>query len=90
LEFIRDYDLGINYHSAKASVVADALSQRSHAYHLIVKNILFELCDEFAKLELVANIEVVEMEVGTSLLQEIRKAQLEDEKIQDIKHNIKE
>jgi hypothetical protein len=48
------------------------------------------LCDEFAKLKIVANIEVMEKEVGSSLLQEIRKGQLEDEKIQEIKHNIKE
>jgi hypothetical protein len=47
---------------------------------------------EFDKLNLriVANTEVMEMEVGSSLLQEIRKGQLEDEKIQEIKHNIKE
>jgi hypothetical protein len=52
----------------------------------------FELCEEFDKLNLriIANIEVVEMEVRSSLLQEIRKGQLEDEKIQEIKHNIKE
>jgi hypothetical protein len=31
LQLIKDYyDLGINYHSGKANVVADALSQRSH------------------------------------------------------------
>jgi hypothetical protein len=48
------------------------------------------LCDEFAKLKIVANTEVVEMEVGSSLLQEIRRGQVEDEKIQEIKHNIKE
>jgi hypothetical protein len=35
-------------------------------------------------------MEVVEMEVGSSLLQEIHKGQVEDEKIQDIKRNIKE
>jgi hypothetical protein len=62
-------------------VVADALSQRFHANHLIVKSISLELCDEFAKLKLVANTEVVETEVGSSLLQGIRKGQLEDEKI---------
>jgi hypothetical protein len=52
----------------------------------------FELCEEFDKLNLriIANMEVVEMEVHSSLLQEIRKGQLEDEKIQEIKHNIKE
>jgi hypothetical protein len=55
-----------------------------------VKSIPSELCDEFAKLKIVANTEVVEMEVGSSLLQEIRRGQVEDEKIQEIKHNIKE
>jgi hypothetical protein len=30
LELIKDYDVGINYHHAKANVVADALSRRSH------------------------------------------------------------
>jgi hypothetical protein len=41
-------------------------------------------------LKIVANIEVVEMEVGSSLLKEIRRGQVEDEKIQEIKCNIKE
>jgi hypothetical protein len=90
LELIKDYDLRINYHSGKANVVADALSQRSHVNHLVVKCISSELCDEFAKLKIVANIEVVEMEVGYSLFQEIHRGHVEDEKIQEIKHNIKE
>jgi hypothetical protein len=47
-----------------------------------VKSIPFELCDEFAKLKIVANTKVVEMEVDSSLLQEIHRGQLEDEKIQ--------
>jgi hypothetical protein len=90
LEFIKDYDLGIYYHPGKANVVADALSQRSHANHLVVKSIPSELCDEFAKLKIVSNMEVIVMEVGSCLLQEIQKGQLEDEKIQEIKHNMKE
>jgi hypothetical protein len=49
-------------------VVADALSQRSHANHLVVKRIPSELCDEFTKLKIVANTEVMEMEVGSSPL----------------------
>jgi hypothetical protein len=90
LEIIEDYDLGINYHPGKANVVADAWSRRSHANQLVVKSIPSELCDEFAKLEIVANTKVTEMEVGSSLLQEIRMGQQEDEKIQEIKCNIKE
>jgi hypothetical protein len=41
-------------------------------------------------LRIVANIEAMEMEVGSSLLQEIWKGQVEEEKIQEVKHNIKE
>jgi hypothetical protein len=52
----------------------------------------FELCEEFDKLNLriVANTKAMEMEVGSSLLQEIQRGQLEDEKVQEIKRNIKE
>jgi hypothetical protein len=92
LELIKDYDLGINYHPGKANVVADALSRRSHVSRLVVDSMPFELCEEFDKLNLriVANTEAMEMEVGSNLLQEIQKGQVEDEKIQEIKHNIKE
>jgi hypothetical protein len=40
----------------------------------------FELCEEFDKvnLRIVANTEATEMEVGSILLQEIRKGQVED------------
>jgi hypothetical protein len=81
LELIKDYDRGINYHPKKTNVVADVLCRRSHANHLVVKSISSELCDKFAKLKIVANTEVMEMEVGSSLLQEIRRGQEEDEKI---------
>jgi hypothetical protein len=51
----------------------------------------FELCEEFDKLNLriVANTEVIEMKVDSILLQKIRRGQLEDEKAQEIKCNIK-
>jgi hypothetical protein len=81
LELIKDYDHGINYHLRKANVVADALSQRSDANYLVLKSILSELCDKFAKLKIMANTKVVEMDVGSSLLQEIQKSQLENENI---------
>jgi hypothetical protein len=56
------------------------------------ENSSFKLCKEFNKLNIriVTTAEVTEMEVDSTLLQEIQKGQLEDEKIQEIKHNIKE
>jgi hypothetical protein len=92
LELIKDYDIGINYHPGKANMVADALSCRSHVSQLVVDSMPFELCEEFDKLNLriVANTEAMEMKVGSSLLEEIQKGQVEDEKIQEIKCNIKE
>jgi hypothetical protein len=90
LELIKDYDLGINYHPGKANVVADALSRRSHVSQLVVDSMSFKLCKEFDKLNLriIANMEVMEMEVGSTLLQHIRRGKLEDEKLQEIKCNI--
>jgi hypothetical protein len=92
LELIKDYDLGINYHPGKANVVADALSQRSHVSQLVMDSMTFELCKEFDKLNLriIANTEAMEMNVGSSLLQEIWRGQLEDEKVQEKRRNIKE
>jgi hypothetical protein len=73
LELIKDYDLGINYHPGKANVVVDTLSRRSHVRQLVVNSMPFELCEEFDKLNLriIANTEAMEMELGSSLLQEI-------------------
>jgi hypothetical protein len=92
LELIKDYDLGINYHPGKANVVADFLSRTSNVSQLVVDSMPFELCEEFDKLNLriVVNTEAMEMVVGSSLLQEIWRGQLEDEKVQEIKHNINE
>jgi hypothetical protein len=58
----------------------------------MVDTMPFELCEEFDKpnLTIVANTEAMEMEVGSSLLQEIQRGQLEDEKVQEIKRNNKE
>jgi hypothetical protein len=92
LELIRDYDLGINYHPGKANVVADALSHRSHVSQLVVDSMPFELCEEFNKLNhrIVTNTKAMEMDVGSNVLQEIQKGQVEDKKIKEIKRNIKE
>jgi hypothetical protein len=84
--------LGINYHLGKANVVADALSRRSHLNQLIMEQMPFDLCEEFDQLNLrlVANTEVVAMEIDSALFQDIQKGKLTNEKIQEIKRNIKE
>jgi hypothetical protein len=86
-----DYDLGINYHPRKVNVVDDALSWRScesissgeYAVRVVQR---FDMLN----LRIVANTEVTEMEVDSTLLQDIRKGQLEDEKIREIKGDKKE
>jgi hypothetical protein len=52
------------------NVVADALSGRSHLSQLVVERMPYELCEEFDKLNLriVANMEVMGMEVDSTLL----------------------
>jgi hypothetical protein len=91
LELIKDYDLGINYHPDKANVVADALSRISHLNMLVTRELLPEFCTEFEKLNLgwLSNAEVIEMEVDSTLEQDIGRGQLEDAKIQEIKEQIK-
>jgi hypothetical protein len=73
-------------------VVANALSQSSHVSQLVMDSMPFQLCEEYDKLNLriIVNTEAVEMEVGSILLQEIWRGQQEDEKVQEIKCNIKE
>jgi hypothetical protein len=59
---------------------------------LVVDSMPFELCEEFHKLNLriITNTEAMEMEVGSNLFQEIRRGELEDEKVHEIKCNIRE
>jgi hypothetical protein len=52
----------------------------------VVDSMPFELCEEFDKLNfrIIANAEAMEMDVSSSLLQAIRRGQLEDQKVQEI------
>jgi hypothetical protein len=92
LELINDYDLGINYHPGKANVVADTLSRRSHLNMLAKMELLPEFCKQFEKLNLgwASNTKAITMEGDSTLEKDIRKGQLEDAKIQEIKEQIKE
>jgi hypothetical protein len=90
LELIKDYDLEIHYHPGRANVVADALSRKSYVNAIMVSQMPRELCEEFERLNLgfVAYREAITIEVEPTLEQDIRKGQLEDPKVQEIKEMI--
>jgi hypothetical protein len=69
------------------NLVADALSQKEHVHATIVAQLPDELVEDFRRLNLgiVAHTEGVTIEVEPTLEQEIRKGQIGDAKIQDIK-----
>jgi hypothetical protein len=92
LELIKDYDLEIHYHPGRANLVADALSQKEHVHAVIVTQLPDELEEDFERLNLgiVAHTEGITIEVEPTLEQEIRKGQIGDAKIQEIKDLITE
>jgi hypothetical protein len=88
LELIKDYDLEVHYHPGKANVVVDALSRKGYANKVQVMPISTELCAEFEHLNLGIVTNAMEIEVTPTLEQEIRKGQLEDEKLKEIAKNV--
>jgi hypothetical protein len=65
------------------NVVADAISRRTYLNGLIVETMTFDLHEELYKLNLrlTINTGVVAMEVDSTLSQDIRKCQMEDENL---------
>ena len=84
--------MDIQYHPGKANVVADALSRKSYCNMVMLQEGQPELWKEFERLNLgfVAATEAITMEVDPTLEQDIRKGQLEDEKIKEIRQLIKD
>jgi hypothetical protein len=86
LELIKDYDFGINYHPGKANVVADALSRKKYCNTTSAKRIQPKLHKEIKYLNLaIVNNVIVAMEVEPTLEAEIRKGQLEDAKLKEMR-----
>jgi hypothetical protein len=92
LELTKDYDLEIHYHPGKANLVADALSRKEHVHSPVVAQLPDEIVEDFRRLNLgiVAHTEGVTIDVEPTLEQEIRKGQLDDAKIKEIKDLITE
>jgi ribonuclease HI len=91
LELIKDYDLGINYHPGKANVTAGALSRRKYCRAAFARRMQPELRKEIKYLNLaIINDATITMEVEPTLEAEIRKEQLEDAKLEEIRQLIKD
>ena len=78
----------LHYHPGKANVIADALSRKSYANGLGMTFMLAELCAEMEYLNLSPVTNAMELVIEPTLEQEIRKGQLEDEKLNEIAKNI--
>ena len=76
LEFLKDYDFGLNYHHGKENVVADALSRKSlHMSMLMVRKL--DLVKQFRDLSLVCenthnSIKLGMLKLTSGILDEIR------------------
>jgi NADPH-dependent 7-cyano-7-deazaguanine reductase QueF len=82
---IKDYDIKINYHPGKANVVVDALSHKKYCNATFARRMRLELCREIIYLNLtMLNDTTMVVEVEPTLESEIRKGQLEDEKLKEI------
>jgi hypothetical protein len=88
LELIKDYDLEVHYHPGKANVIADALSRKSYANGLQLIFMSAELRAKMEHLNLSFAINAMKLVIEPTLEQEIRKGQLEDEKLKEIAENV--
>ena len=90
LELITDYDMRLHYHPGKASVVADALSRKSHVNTLMTGEIPKELDEDLRELclEIVSRGYVAALEIQSTLMDKIREAQKADTEVATIKEQM--
>jgi hypothetical protein len=82
---IKDYGIGINYHPGKANIIANTLSRKKYYSATLTIEMRAELHQEIGYLNLeIINETAMAVEMEPTLEAEIRKAQLEDEKLKEI------
>ena len=92
LELIKDYKLEVHYHPGKANVVADALSRKVQCHCLSTHSGFNTLCADFRKLNLsmVEHGSLTSSVITSNLINEIKKAQLEDKGMMKLRARISE
>jgi hypothetical protein len=87
LELIKDNELEIHYHLGQANVVVDALSRKSQVNMMVAHPMSYEFAKEFDRLSLgfLNNTRGVTIELEPTLEWEIKEAQKNDEKINEIR-----
>jgi hypothetical protein len=90
LELIKDYESEIHYHPGKANMVADALSRKSQVNMMVAHLMPYELAKEFDRLSLgfLNNTQGVTVELEPTLEREIKEAQKNDDKFNEIRQLI--
>ena len=88
---IKDYELEVHYHPGKVNVVADALSRKAHCHCLRVEPRNSTLCDEFRwfGLEMVPDGFLANLEIKSTLLDDIKAAQKDDKGMARIRDKMK-
>jgi len=88
MEFLKDYDFELLYHSGKANVVADALSRKTiHTAHLMIKEV--ELLERFRDMKLQVELEsgfirCSNLTVSSDFLNSVREGQLLDNSLNKV------
>jgi hypothetical protein len=91
LELIKDYDVKINYHRGKTNIVADTSNHKKYYNATLTIRMRSELRQEIGYLNLaIVNEAAMSVEMEPMLEAEIRKAQLEDERLKEIRQLMNE
>ncbi|XP_042453501.1 uncharacterized protein LOC122038022 [Zingiber officinale] len=93
MEFLKDYDSTINYHSGKANVVADALSRKSRGVLACHRVMVTELIQSFSELGLMEQAQterglLVTMVAQSPIVECIKEAQATDQHLQFLRSRV--